>query len=65
MAVYRGIKGKGGKQVLKQIDGYHNHVDQDNGTVQTEWVTAKASRVKKRNVSLQHYNDNWDKIFKK
>ena len=65
MAAYRGTIGKGGKQVLKEIDGYHTHVDKDTGNTETEWITTKSSRIKRRNISLQHFDDNWDKIFKK
>ena len=59
-----GIKGKGGKQVIKNLDEWHGFVDKD-GTYSTDLVTTKSSRIKKRNISLQHYDDNWDKIFKK
>ena len=59
-----GFKGKGGKEVLKDIDEWHGHFDKD-GTYNAEVITTKSSRIKKRNVSLQHFDDNWDKIFKK
>jgi hypothetical protein len=63
--MYRGVKGKNGKEVLKKIDGFHSYLDKPTGRIETDWITTKASRIKKRNVSLQHYEDNWDKIFKK
>ena len=65
MSMYKGVKGKGGKNVLKEIDGFHSFVDKKTGNIETDYVTTKSSRLKKRNVSLQHFENNWDKIFKK
>ena len=56
--------GKGGKPVVKNLDEWHGHIDPD-GSYSYDLVTTKNSRIKKRNVSLQHFDNNWDKIFKK
>ena len=62
--MYMTVKGKGGKHKLKSLDEYRGHVDND-GKCEHEYTTTKKSRIKQRNVSLQHFDDNWDKIFKK